>query len=355
MTLLRKLIKKHREPLINKLLRRVDDYDIYTHFLEFEPEFYGSCNSPLRDDDTCPSFCIYVPDKIPNLRREEIWYKDQATGDYGNVFKFVKKFALHWYNIELTSFKEVVEFINEEMKLDIFNTTNVKFEKVRKKRVFAPKKATEIKFTARAFTKEDLNFWNQYHVITRDILNRFKVNSVGYLLNDNNTVKAKISRTNLCFAYICFDKIKLYQPHARREFKWRNTCLSHYYFGLEQLQKKDTLIITKSLKDIMCFVGLCDVDAIAPQSETQDMPIEFINKLKSIYKRIIVVMDFDPAGVAMANKLKEHFEIRFISTHRTLVGEKLKCVDKDLSDYLSIHGLEPARQLMLSWKLPLVA
>lgn len=355
MTLLKKMIKKHREPLLHKLLRLVDDYDIYSHFLEFEPEFYSCINSPLRDDDTCPSFCVFVPDRIPNLREEEIWYKDQATGDFGTVFKFVKKFALHWYDLTLSNFYEVVQFIDEEMKLGLFGTNTVEFKRIRKKRVFAPKRATEIKFTSRDFTKYDLNFWNQYHVINRAILKRYKVYSVRYLLNDNNTIKANFSKNTVCFAYVCFDKIKLYQPHARKEFKWRNTCPSNYYFGLEQLQKKDTLIITKSLKDIMCFIGLCDVDAIAPQSETQDIPIEFINKLKSIYKRIILVMDYDLAGVKMANKLKEHFEIRFISTKRTLVGGKLKCIDKDLSDYLVVHGLNPARQLMQSWQLPLIA
>ena len=352
MTLLRKLIKLQREPLIDKLLKYVDDYDIYAHFLGFEPELHESMCSQLRDNDSTPSFTLYLPTRIPNVRPEEVWWKDQATGEYGTVFYFAKRFAFFQYNVQLKSFIETIKFIDEEMELGMFGS--IKEAPVRKKRsVKLNRPSTEIKFKARPYTRVDIEYWKRYWVITMEILTRFNVHSVKQLLDEHNFVRAQFPSSHLAFAYVCYDKVKLYQPLAPKERKWRNTCPTHYIFGLEQLRGKDTLIITKALKDVMCFIGLCDVDAIAPQSETADIPLPIIEAIKKKYKRVIVVMDFDLAGVKMANKLKKHFEVRFVSTKRTLINKKYACTDKDISDYLELRGLEPAKKLMKSWNLPL--
>jgi hypothetical protein len=48
-----------------------------------------------------------------------------------------------------------------------------------------------------------------------------------------------------------------YKPEEAPDFKWRNTCPGHYIQGLKQMNDRksnnDTLIITKSLKDVMVF------------------------------------------------------------------------------------------------------
>jgi hypothetical protein len=72
---------------------------------------------------------------------------------------------------------------------------------------------------------------------------------------------------------VVFNKIKLYRPEAP-DFKWRNTCPGHYIQGLKQMNDRksnnDTLIITKSLKDVMVFYEFIGdrYDVIAPHSET---------------------------------------------------------------------------------------
>jgi hypothetical protein len=70
-------------------------------------------------------------------------------------------------------------------------------------------------------------------------------------------VKLTVSSRTLTFAYVVFNKIKLYRPEEAPDFKWRNTCPGHYIQGLKQMNDRksnnDTLIITKSLKDVMVF------------------------------------------------------------------------------------------------------
>jgi hypothetical protein len=81
----------------------------------------------------------------------------------------------------------------------------------------------------------------------------------------------------------------------------------------------DTLIITKSLKDVMVFYEFIGdrYDVIAPHSETyilQRPSKVFICQ----YTKIIIIYDFDLAGVTGANKLRKRypdkFLVKFVST-----------------------------------------
>ncbi len=344
------VIEFYREPLLDKLLRKTDDYEIYSHFIGHEMTFSETVSSPLRDDDLSPSFGLFVPSKKADVRPDEIWYKDIPRNDVGNVFKFVKKYAKFNDEIDLKTFRDIVLYIDESMDLGIFNFK--KFGVVRKPRKIIARD-TDIFFKARFYTAADRQYWARYHVITESILRYYKVYSVGHLLCANSMITRSFKRDELCFAYVVHDKVKLYQPDSEM-FKFRGSCPTEYFFGIEQLKphKWDTLIITKSLKDLMCFKGIVGADVVAPQSETAMFPDDLIKQFKKLYKRVIVVMDYDPAGIAKANQLKKHFQCKYVSTDQSVNNEgKLKVKDKDLSDYLEVHGVAKAVNLLYSWGL----
>jgi hypothetical protein len=97
---------------------------------------------------------------------------------------------------------------------------------------------------------------------------------------------------------VVFNKIKLYRPEEAPDFKWRNTCPGHYIQGLKQMNDRksnnDTLIITKSLKDVMVFYEFIGdrYDVIAPHRNLY-FTETFLKSLFAKYTKIIIIYDFD--------------------------------------------------------------
>jgi 5S rRNA maturation endonuclease (ribonuclease M5) len=183
----------------------------------------------------------------------------------------------------------------------------------------------------------DLQWWIKYG-IDEPLLKEHKVRSLKHILDDRFVVTYTYRRTELGFVYVVYDKVKIYTPHGG-DFKWRNTCPSHYLLGAEQLRDKKYLIITKSLKDIMTFKSFLDVDVISPQSESSFIEKHHIDAWKKQYDIVYVVVDYDNAGRKFANKLAEEgFIIRWVDSKEILINKKKIVVDKDISDFTKHHG-----------------
>lgn len=352
-----------RETLTDKLLRIVDDFDIYAELIGFEPELGECISSPIRASDDFPSFALYIPTRLIakgyDIRPDEIWFKDLADSRYGDIFKFVKCFAAFTYGEDLQSRYEVIQFIDQQLELGMFDTDGKQREKIA--RDFSRhKQSKEICIKSRNFTKRDLEYWKEYD-IDEEALNHFGVKSVNYLLKDDGEIRRQFRKSELCFFYPMWDKGKLYQPHAEKAFKFRNSCPGddpYYYQGFNQLEGHDTLIITKSMKDVMVFWKVLNkdmelnVDVIAPHAESIKLSDEFVNAVKERYKRVIVVSDYDRAGVQFAQRCKaQGFEYKFVDTNRILINGKYKVVDKDISDFLFNHGVLKTKKLLNKWKL----
>jgi hypothetical protein len=75
----------------------------------------------------------------------------------------------------------------------------------------------------------------------------------------------------------------------------------------DRKSNNDTLIITKSLKDVMVFYEFIgDRYVIAPHSETYILQRPSKVFICQVHK-IIIIYDFDLAGVTGANKLRKRF------------------------------------------------
>jgi hypothetical protein len=102
--------------------------------------------SPIRKDNH-PTFILFVPED-----KDEVYFKDFAWQG-GNVFKFVKLFALYQESINLKEFTDVVHYIDQRMGIGLFGNTKVKpiQRRVLDKAFYASKRI--IKFKAREFTE----------------------------------------------------------------------------------------------------------------------------------------------------------------------------------------------------------
>lgn len=356
--ILRDVILK-RVSLSDKLFLLIDDYSIYSHFIGCELELGQAVKSPIRDVDDVPSFCLYLPTRIQLDRPDEIWFKDLADGRFGNVFQFVKFVAFHEYDVELDTRYKTIQFIDQQMQLGLFDKSSDPVSKRVERNII--RNDFDILYKSREFTDNDLRYWNQFG-ISKTTLQHFKVKSVKYLVDEFNQIIKEFRSKDLAFIYEIFDKVKLYRPLEIKQLKFRNKCPGDdyfYYQGFEQLTgTADTLIITKSLKDIMCLYEIFDrlnwnVDLIAPHAESINLNPEFLKLIKRKYKQIIVIADFDLAGVKFVQHARRQGinEFQFVSTKRVLINDRMKVIDKDISDFRNNHNEEKTIKLIKSWKL----
>jgi hypothetical protein len=336
MSLFQELVQS-KKTLTDRLLDEILDYDIYCELTGLDIELGKPIISPIRPDDISPSFSLFVPTNKEDVRPEEVWWRDFRSGS-GDVFKFVKLFALQKYGIGLESRYEVIKFLDDELSLGLFgkNKSSVKRRAIDYNEA---RKAKVILFTSRPFTRRDRLWWCERGIDTADLA-ASNIRSVQYLLNEDLTVKHTFRSTDLAFAQIVYDKVKIYCPESI-DFKWRNTCPGHYILGEEQCSREDVLIITKSAKDIQTFKSLIWCDSIAPQGEGQKFDPAYLEQLAKRYKHIFVVMDYDDAGrESVLQFANPEFKIRWVSTEQIMLNGKLTVLDKDISDYVYSHGVQ---------------
>ena len=298
---------------LRDLLEKVSDYDIYSYYLgSFKPG--KLMNSPLRPDDKIPSFAIF-PSKTGDLL-----FKDHGTGEAGNALKFIKIYR----GIDTR------EELEREM-LRIVRKMNPMSGEAKSKSVKTVGLGlTDIGIVRQPFTEVDKQYWKQFH-ISIDTLRRFNVFSIKYFLC-NNIVRGVYKEDNPMYAYKVFDKFKIYRPLASKYTKWRTNLTVRHVQGLEQLDPNggNLLIITKSLKDVMCLHEM-GFNAISSSSETTFIPDDTLQSLKKKWNHIIILYDRDAAGMKNARQYSKQYGLDAIFVHK-----KFKA--KDISDAVKANG-----------------
>lgn len=291
---------------LRDLLDKVDDYTIYSYYLgSFKPG--KLMNSPLRSDDKMPSFAIF-PTKDGALL-----FKDHGTGVAGNALKFLKLYKGIQTREELE--KELLRIVRR------FNPTSSVATVTRS---YAPHEDTDIGIVRQPFTEVDKKYWKQFH-ISIDTLKRFNVFSIKYFLC-NRVVRGTYKETSPMYAYKVYDKFKIYRPLASKYTKWRTNLTNRHVQGLAELPYEggDLLVITKSLKDVMCLYEM-GISAIAASSETTFIPNDILRSLRRKWKRVVILYDRDATGMMKARDYSKQYKLNAIFVHK-------KFKSKDISD-----------------------
>ena len=140
------------------------------------------------------------------------------------------------------------------------------------------------------------------------------------------------------YAYKVYDKFKIYRPLASKFTKWRTNLTNRHVQGLAELPKEggNLLIITKSLKDVMCFYEM-GFNAIAAASETTFIPEDILKSLRSKWKHIVILYDRDATGVHKARAYSKQYKLDAF-----FINKKFKA--KDLSDAVKLNGFNTIRE-----------
>lgn len=297
------------------ILSRVTEYDIYAAYIgNFKVGMIY--NSPLRKDKT-PSFgCFY------SRKTKQLLFKDHGTGQCGNVIKFIELYT------GITNYSDILKDIVEKLK--ITNDTQLVSSKQ-----YIPLTETVIGVVRQEFTETDINYWKQFN-ISVETLRKFGVSSIKYYLC-NGIVKSIYKEDNPMYAYKVYNHFKIYKPLADKYTKWRNNLTELDIQGFKQLPKTgNILIITKSMKDVMCLYEM-GIPAISPSSESTFIPDKILEQLKKRFKRIIILFDRDEAGVKYLRKMSLKTGLEGMLVHK-----KFKA--KDISDAIKLNGFEKVKK-----------
>ena len=299
---------------LRDLLDKLDDYTIYSYYLgSFKPG--KLMNSPLRPDDKIPSFAIF-PSKTGGLL-----FKDHGTGESGNALKFIKLYRGIQTREDLE--RELLNIVRHMNPNQTIQTV---------KREYVSSGVTDIGIVRQPFNTVDKQYWKQFH-ISIDTLKRFNVFSIKYFLC-NSVVRGTYKETSPMYAYKVYDKFKIYRPLASKYTKWRTNLTNRHVQGLAELPKEggNLLIITKSLKDVMCLyeMGYC---AIAASSETTFIPDDILQSLRSKWKHIVILYDRDRTGMLKARDYSKKYKFDAIFVHKRFKA-------KDVSDAVRDNGFE---------------
>lgn len=296
------------------LLSMLDDESIYTYYLG-KIQIKKLINSPLRNDDKNPSFAIF------RGKEGKLFFKDHGTGQGGDSLKFIK--TIKGINTKEELEKELLRIVRKTNPNMIIrqalynqNTSNT----------------VDIGIVRQPFTETDRQYWKQFH-ISLDTLKKYQVFSIKYYLS-NRLVRGIYKDDNPMYAYKVSNGFKIYRPLSSKYTKWRTNLTTKDVQGMSELPKHGgkLLIITKSLKDVMCLYEM-GFYAIAASSETTFIPEDIIKSLCCKWKNILILYDRDETGMLEARKYSKQYKFDTFFVHK-----KFKA--KDISDAVKNNGFD---------------
>lgn len=304
---------KSIRPTDQSILEAVDEYTLYCFYSGIDDLILGKAYSaPYRKDDV-PSFAVYPSNK----ERCEFFWKDHATNESGDVFRFIQRM------LNLAYSWDVYSQINQDFGLtyDLEQPKQGKIVLYSKPIV----NIVKVRTIPQPLTKKGIEFWSRLHV-TREILDQYSTEQVlmYWLAKEQEHPNLALDPT---FSYRIGDHYQIYSPTAPREYKFRNDLPENYFFGYVQLPPTgDTLIIDKSMKDVL-FCRSLGYWAIAPKSETTLVPERKMWELKDRFKNIYLTLDNDKAGRTASDKYKLKYDFLRIRFLQQFKDKTDACID----------------------------
>lgn len=307
------------------ILAQVSDYEIYSYYLGYAFQIGRIMSSPFRTDSK-PSFNIYK-DRFYNGLLHKDFGDSRFTGD---CFSFVEQ------RFPGSTYKEAMERVYRDIVLG----------NLKRYLSYTDRKPTETTTKLRCliqyepkykFTDVDTKYWGEIG-LTEQWLKYFKIYPAENLFVDGTEIWTT-TLNNPIFIYKIFDKIKGYRPlEETKSKKWISNVSRYDIQGWEQLPEindNETIIITKSLKDVAVLRTLGYL-AIAPSAESVMIPQTAMKLLYERYgiKRFILLYDRDHGGMMGAKKMFTAYRGTYNITFK-FIGRGFP---KDVADFRRIYG-----------------
>ena len=247
------------------------------------------------------------------------------------------------------NYREAVNKIMHDAGLSSkFNTelTYTPKEVVKYNKVIEAHKTT-LNVKRRKWQQYDLDFWKLFH-ITKFSLIKYRIAPISHVFVDGKAYKAD----RLAYVFKEFKdsltSLTVYQPQSKR--KWFKSHDKSVLYGWSQLPETgDTLIITKSMKDVMTIDSITGIPAVALQNEKIYPKKKIVEELKGRFKNIYLFYDNDwnkatNYGRVFGKEIAKEFDLPQIEIP-DLIAEIYNA--KDVSDLAKYAGKDYVK-LMLS-------
>lgn len=307
------------------IFSRVTEYEIYSHYLGHAFQINVNFLSPFRKE-TRPSFGIY---KTPYYNG--LLHKDFGDSRFaGDCFSFVEQMFSGY------TYADAINRVYQDVATGKLRSY-LSFHDIQ-----ATEKTTKLRCLIQYEPKYNLTdverkYWEEIG-ITDNWMRFFKIYPA-YRLFVNNQETWLSTAENPVFIYKIFDKIAGYRPlEQNKSRKWLKNTTRYDIQGWEQLPEyniTDTIIITKSLKDVAVLRTLGYL-AIAPSSESVLIPPAAMKLLASKYgiKKFVLFYDRDHGGMTGVRKMFKAYNGTYNITFK-FFG---KGHPKDVADFRRAYG-----------------
>jgi hypothetical protein len=309
-----------------KILEKITEYDIFKYYMpntDWEPNVVTF--SPFRNERN-PSFMI-------GNKQGRLTFIDFAdTSKRGSCFDFVRM------SFNLKDLKEVLALIDRDFGLGFSRETNTEQYKRIVSQYIQPVRAVKaysnIQVVVKAFTNDELAYWNQYHQSLDDL----KANNVYSISKVYLNKQLFPVPFELRFGYLYDDKWKIYRPHAKdKKSKWvPNNVPITAMDGKDDIKQCDVAFINKSKKDYMVMKKLFPCSCAVQNEGLGCFSPENVEYIKSNSASQILSFDSDVTGVENSQQITKIFDFDYCNVPRKYLSEGIK----DWSDLARAHGMQ---------------
>lgn len=314
-------------PKITKefILSNVNQETIIHHYTGLDPTSKKLFKSILRTDN-------HVTCSFYKSKSGIVYMHDFATGQHLTCFNIVMELlGCNYY--------EALETIAKDFNLIESDNKPKTYKKIES---LSEKTPSLIQVQVQDFTPAELEWWEKFG-ITKKILKKYHVFSCKHVFINGKLSYS--SNNGMIFGYYFgkdkngLELWKIYFP-LRKDMRFLNNVGTSKLQGYKQLPKEGKLlVITKSLKDVMCLHNF-GIPAIAPCSETVFMSANKLNALKERFEHIVVLYDNDRPGMVNMAKIRREFpELDYF-----MIPKKLGA--KDVSDLCKMVGRDKTLELI---------
>ena len=188
---------------VSDVMGRVSHAELLSHYMGIDA-LPVLINSPLRNDDTHPSFFIYSPDGT------KVLYRDYATGDKGDIYSLLKE-------VKHKSFAELIHMIASEKAF-----TKTQFQNTPSQGKKFAKTPVDVKVRTREWKQYDIEYWQSYGISVK-WLNYAEVYPISHKIIYKGDQRYVFPAAK--YAYVFVERkennisLKIYQPYSK-DFKW---------------------------------------------------------------------------------------------------------------------------------------
>jgi hypothetical protein len=309
------------------VLLQVNEYELFRHYIKGFVEIDKLFCSEIRSD---PKASCIISEYNYHLK-----YHDFGSNDSYNVFDYIS----NKYNTDHYGALEIIakDFLKYPEYISNSNPARYSFSYSDNTTIPAL-----IDIRVKPFIQLDYDYWYKKYEIDIDTLKYYNVFSIKSFFIKGYWYKSE----DLSFAYYFGEhnkvhRYKIYQPLS--QYKWTSNTDANIIQGFNQLEQNDLLIITSSLKDVMCLY-CAGFNAVALSSESTKLTNEHLEQLKTKTncKQIITLYDNDEPGKKYAELIKLEYGIQSVFMPEG---------SKDPSEFVELYGLEKLREYVLEYNL----